>query len=1138
MSWPIHPLDVVTEIYLYGLGWVDISSDTRLASASSGGGISATRGQQDWASVADAGSGSLVINNRLGRYSLRNPRSEYSGILGRNTPLRVAVRLVADEFDRTASNGWGDTPDGETFYGPQTWSVWGSETPYSVTPGAASQHHSTDNSVLRALLPVELADCEQVCDITIPTSLTGASVVTGHIHRTQSDGTSYWCRAEFDPGGTITLKVGGSLGGFAQELGSTSAPIGYTPGQPVRLRSSSYGGQLALKVWDPTGPEPLDWQLVVVDTSITAPGKPGLASWVVEGNTDVPLAVTFSNYQLLNRRFYHEVPTWPQEWDLSGEDRWTPIQTAGLMKRLGRARKPVASAMTRYIESLEPVGWWPFEDGVDSRRAAPGLPSGQALTVRTGVMDFTDDAPPGASGSAHPDPRAYNQMTGPINGGSSSAWQFSVMTRGIVQDPLPASGFAAWVPMDIMTSIGRVVRLIIQVSDDPSLSVIALAIYEDETATEELDYIAVDEFETDSEWHLYQGTLEQSGSDVTARLYIDGTEVASGTLAGITVGAPAGVVVISAFRGSDATYTPSPGVDEVWVSQLAVFNGSTVVSMDDAAQGFNEERAGDRLTRLCAERGVPFTLVGDSTSTARMGPQKPGKFLELLRECAAADGGILVEDRCRLGLLYITRNQLYNRQPLELSYSDGHVAEPFRPVEDDQLIENDVTISRGTDGSSYRVIQHSGPLNVNDPEDDPDGVGTYDVEGSVNVAYDLQLFGVAGWRKHLGTWPEARFPNLTVNLAASAYRTETGLNLAHQVAALEAGQLVEVSGLPEWLPPEPVLQMIQGYTETLDAFDWEIAFNATPGGPWQTGVRDDLTLGRRDTSGSVLVAPYESGVDTRMLVATTKGNHWTTEFDHYPFDLRVAGVQVRAVSAYGAVWDLFDRSESDGWGTPTLSWGEDPWTVNGTASSYTVSFAGQMTSSAVNTLYETQIDVGSADQDIQATVSIPVVPTGAGFTVRLRARQTDFSNYYEAQISIGTSGAVSLTINKRVAGVATTIGTARQLAVSHTAGTEWGLRLRVRGSSLLAKAWRVSDGQPGGWPVGVSDTSLTAGTGAGVGFRRESGNTNGTVVVDWTEFNVNSPQVFEVEQEPVNGIDKTADAGTSVQLWQPAYRRR
>lgn len=85
MSFPGTPLAVLVELQL-GDTWTDITNDVYTRED-----ITITRGRADEGEDTDPGSCSLVLNNRDGKYSPRNPRSPYFGLLGRNTPLRVSV---------------------------------------------------------------------------------------------------------------------------------------------------------------------------------------------------------------------------------------------------------------------------------------------------------------------------------------------------------------------------------------------------------------------------------------------------------------------------------------------------------------------------------------------------------------------------------------------------------------------------------------------------------------------------------------------------------------------------------------------------------------------------------------------------------------------------------------------------------------------------------------------------------------------------------------------------------------------------------------------------------------------------------------------------------------------------------------
>jgi hypothetical protein len=84
-TFPESPLDARVEILVDG-EWTDITSDVRLDER-----ITITRGRRDEASRVDRSTARLKLANTGGKYSPRNPLSEYYGLIGRNTLLRNSV---------------------------------------------------------------------------------------------------------------------------------------------------------------------------------------------------------------------------------------------------------------------------------------------------------------------------------------------------------------------------------------------------------------------------------------------------------------------------------------------------------------------------------------------------------------------------------------------------------------------------------------------------------------------------------------------------------------------------------------------------------------------------------------------------------------------------------------------------------------------------------------------------------------------------------------------------------------------------------------------------------------------------------------------------------------------------------------
>lgn len=84
----VNDQPVQVEMYLQG-AWTDITAYVMVRDNS--GEISITRGRRDEGGTADHAVMNLLLNNRDGRWSPRNPAGAYYGYIGRNTPIRVSV---------------------------------------------------------------------------------------------------------------------------------------------------------------------------------------------------------------------------------------------------------------------------------------------------------------------------------------------------------------------------------------------------------------------------------------------------------------------------------------------------------------------------------------------------------------------------------------------------------------------------------------------------------------------------------------------------------------------------------------------------------------------------------------------------------------------------------------------------------------------------------------------------------------------------------------------------------------------------------------------------------------------------------------------------------------------------------------
>lgn len=203
------------------------------------------------------------------------------------------------------------------------------------------------------------------------------------------------------------------------------------------------------------------------------------------------------------------------------------------------------------------------------------------------------------------------------------------------------------------------------------------------------------------------------------------------------------------------------------------------------------------------------------------------------------------------------------------------------------------------------------------------------------------------------------------------------------------------------------------------------------------------------------------------------------------------------------ITDTFTRVTASGWGSADTG---QAWTTSGgAAGDYSTNGSkGIQSNNSTATFRHSTLPVGGTDMRIRATLNINTgaVATAAATSV-VAARLADTSNYYLAQLSFNTDDSVTLFIGKRVAGSFTALSSPVTVVTGYTANQQITVDVEVAGSTVRAKAWATAtSSEPTSWLVSATDTSLTAGTGAGLLSRLETGNTNGTVQFQWDDLTI------------------------------------
>ncbi|MFD9757951.1 hypothetical protein [[Kitasatospora] papulosa] len=887
MAFPQTPLDVRTELQIGGV-WTDVTADVYTRDP-----ITITRGSADEATSSEPSSCSLTLNNRAGKYSPRNPMSPYYGAIGRNTPIRVSVPGPESYLQLQGAPGsYARTPDAAALdiTGDLDLRVEATVDWYSTGNRPLIGKYVTATSQRSYMLRLESGwislwwstngAATLFASQPLP-ALPRRAAVRGTLDVDNGAGgwtaTLYW--AESMDGPWTQLGIPFTQAGTTSIFNSTS-PLDIAP--PGVVNSSSLPGRV----------HRAEVRAGINGTVVASPDlrtqTPGTTSWADSaGRTWTLTGAEISSRQY---RFYGEVSSWPSRWDVSGRDVWVPVDASGPTRRMGQGKKALDSTLRRRIPS-DPslIAYWPMEDDSEATVAYSPVP-GVAPLELTGVELGADDSLGGASTVAKVGSPAT--LRGRVPRTATQGWQVEWVYNLPVLPALQTEIMRVSVAGSAMrTAVVYASTSGIRIeAQDSAGDVLNFAVYNAPQAIADFW----------GRWNRLAIYTSDNGGGST-RLYASWRDIAANSRYYATTNFAGVQGAVTEVNGAWGSATA-----DMLIGHIAVFNipaatgassppGSGIFAGAD--DGFNGETALARLTRLAAEEAtqVSLSVRGEDAlpPSERLGPQRPAVFLDLVEEAADTDGGILYERRDVLGALeYRDRQSLYN-QPVALALdylAPGEVPPPLEPTEDDQKLRNDVTVSR-IGGSSGRSVLESGPLSVQPP---PAGVGPYDESLSLSLYSDTQPEPIAQWRRHLGTWDEARYPVISVWLHAAPH-------LIPAVLGMDIGDRLTITRLPSWLPPGLIDQLMRGYTETLGMYDWSLAMNCSPAGPWTVGVVEDRVLGRPDTGGCTLTSGI-TATATSVAVTSSPGPRWidSTAFGAmFPFDVTVGGEVMRVTACTG-----------------------------------------------------------------------------------------------------------------------------------------------------------------------------------------------------------------------------------------------
>lgn len=893
MAFPQTPLPLKVELDVAGT-WTDITTK-----AYNRDGIQIVRGRQDEGSDVNPTTCQLTLNNRDGRFSPRNPTGAYYGLINRNSRLRVSIVETASWLQINQATGTTvtpthvSTPDNaalditgdidirfdadldswrDSMELVSKWTETGNQRSYDFFLSATGRlflSHSTDGTTVltaSSSQPVPITNGRLAVRVVLDVDAGGGNRSRTFYYASTIAGP--WTQL-----GTVQLAAGvTSIFSGSAPCRILDNPDSVFAGSTVRGRV--YGAQILNGIAGSAVANPdFTTQTQGATSFADAAGR----TWTLTGD----LLLTH-----LNTRFIGEVTSWPQKWDISGRDIYTPAQANGLLRRLLQG-SPLGSSLYRgTVRNPNVVAYWPMEDGENATTFGSGVPGGKAMkasatTVMSSDADFPCSQPIALIGASPLRGTVQSYVGGGlitlqflihVPTGGLTASSTIICSIACANQANPTIQTSRW---DVMYGTGSGGTISLRAHDADGA---VLATYGPLAAG------------MDGALKMVKVTLQNNvtiGVDSTVTVYNVGGAL-PGTMANTLALARVG-------RVTSVTVNPSSVVDYAGVAlgHLAIFNTvNDVWSVFNQVSAWSGESATDRVKRLCEEEGVAFCpigprLAGDSVA---MGYQTNDTLIALLRQCADADMGVLFEGREFLELRYRPGHALYSQRPdVTLDYVN-HSMDALEPVEDDQLTRNDVTVQR-INGASAREERTTGPLSTQAP---PAGVGRYDTSYSVSLENDTTLEDQAGFRLRLGTVDEARFPQLAVSLESPHF---SGIEDA--IERLDLGDTLGIDNQPTWMAQTDIVQMVQGYSEDLNTFRHGFTFNLSPGSPWDVGVYDDPYARARYGNGDCTITSALTTTATSVPVLTgAGGERWSATA--VPYNVIVAGEIMTVTAVTGA----------------------------------------------------------------------------------------------------------------------------------------------------------------------------------------------------------------------------------------------
>ena len=597
-------------------------------------------------------------------------------------------------------------------------------------------------------------------------------------------------------------------------------------------------------------------------------------TWTVEGTAEITPD---------NRRFTGELVSIETAQDLSGNDIYSMVQLADVTRRLGRD-DVVNSPLSNFFGALSSTGYWKCEDGTRATSLANATARGKVGTIVDADFGEPSDLP-ATAGSITINSTSTRIVLTAV---TTADTEFACFNWGMKMASVPGASVTLF---DLYLTGGSMSRLNFSVT----ATTYVIALYDNDGALLTSGATAWTASTPPNVWNLFRIQFDQNGADVDIDLgwYHPGDTVLTGATT-ITITETAGRIWQVISKGS--TNNVGTQFTHFFIGQF--FLDNTQSAYVQSANAFDGEDTATRAERVGLENGIVVRVIGSRDFCEIMGPQPRDIPLNILYECANTERTQIYPNRNSTDLLFRTYRSLVNQYGPSLAYSveSGHPTAIPRGKDDDGTLRNTAT-ARRADGSIGFHERTEGPNGT-------DALGN--VPGSIdrNTYTSERLNDHAAWDTFIGTWNEYRWFQIPVAFERAPFSgSAADVRKALNLAALDVGDMLTLTGPPGWTKPDDVLLFIQGVpNEVLGNRKWQFYWNTSPYGPY---VVNDLTSSLasryRVAAGSGYV--LASGIDDNDLSFTVTipsgGKLWgttTTKPGNFPLNVVLDDGEVITIS--------------------------------------------------------------------------------------------------------------------------------------------------------------------------------------------------------------------------------------------------